>query len=91
MHWLTLEWWKYILDDSRADKDYGPFDPYFRYRWLMWLENYRGDFFENPLARLGNYVARCYCRYKGHGKVFWYNLGGMEPDMRCQDCGEDLG
>lgn len=21
--WLTRTWWRYLLDDSRADKDYG--------------------------------------------------------------------
>ena len=33
-----------------------------------------------------------WCRAKGHPcGVVWYNAGGDEPDMRCQDCGENLG
>ena len=33
-----------------------------------------------------------FCRIKGHphGTV-WFNPGGLGPDMRCRDCGEDLG
>jgi hypothetical protein len=32
------------------------------------------------------------CRAKGHPNgTVWYNPGGLEPDMRCKDCGEDLG
>lgn len=32
------------------------------------------------------------CRIKRHSAgVKWYNLGGLEPDMRCIECGEDLG
>jgi hypothetical protein len=32
------------------------------------------------------------CRLKGHpcGEVF-YNVGGLEPDMHCKGCGDDLG
>jgi hypothetical protein len=33
-----------------------------------------------------------WCRVKGHpsGPIF-YNVGGSEPDDRCQDCGEHIG
>ena len=32
------------------------------------------------------------CRVKEHPNgVMWYNTGGLEPNMRCRDCGEDLG
>lgn len=55
------EWWVYVLDDSRADSDYG------------------------------NYVTRCWCRANGHPcGVVWYSHG-LEPDMTCNGCGEDLG
>ena len=32
------------------------------------------------------------CRARGHpsGTVF-YNAGGLEPDMRCKNCPNDLG
>lgn len=33
-----------------------------------------------------------WCRVRGHPYgVAWYNPGGMEPDMRCNNCDEDLG
>jgi len=32
------------------------------------------------------------CRWRGHpAGVQWYNPGGMEPDMTCKECGDDLG
>ena len=32
------------------------------------------------------------CRIRGHSNgVWWTNPWGCEPDMRCKDCGEDLG
>jgi hypothetical protein len=32
-----------------------------------------------------------WCRAKGHERVVWFNPGGLEPDMHCQNCGDDLG
>ncbi len=33
-----------------------------------------------------------WCRMRGHPYgVVWYNPGGMEPDMSCNGCGDDLG
>lgn len=33
-----------------------------------------------------------WCRVRGHPYgVGWYNAGGLEPDMQCRNCGEDLG
>ena len=31
------------------------------------------------------------CRFKGHKGVIWYNSNGLEPDMTCIGCGDDLG
>ena len=60
--WLLVEWWRYVLDDSRADTDYG------------------------------SYFQRCRCRAQNHrAGVYWFNAGGLEPDMHCKGCGEDLG
>jgi hypothetical protein len=31
------------------------------------------------------------CRWRGHKDgVVWYNPGGLEPDLHCKNCGEDL-
>lgn len=86
-HYFYREWWAYVLDDSRARKDYGPFN-----EW-MWRENpFTGECVRNRLAGFGNYLARCLCRGRGHpAGVFFYNVGGTEPDMHCMGCGEDLG
>ena len=31
------------------------------------------------------------CRIRGHHGVVWYNASGLEPDMTCKVCGDDLG
>jgi len=32
------------------------------------------------------------CRVEHHPEgVWWYNVGGTEPNMRCKTCGDDLG
>jgi len=32
------------------------------------------------------------CRMRGHPcGVVWYNVSGLEPDMTCKVCGDDLG
>lgn len=32
------------------------------------------------------------CRMKGHPSgVIWFNSCGLEPDMHCKNCNEDLG
>ncbi len=32
------------------------------------------------------------CRWRGHPYgVVWFNPGALEPDMRCRNCGDDLG
>lgn len=65
MHWIFLlcsrEWWRYVLDDSRANQGYGT----------------------RP--------TRFICRWRGHPAGVFWNSSGLEPDMRCQGCGEDLG
>jgi hypothetical protein len=39
-----------------------------------------------------NYWQRCLCRARGHRGygVVWHSHG-LEPDMTCLGCGEDLG
>ena len=89
MRWLTLGWWRYVLDDSRADDEYGPFNDI-----LIWRSRpveWRGEYIRNHVGRVGNYIARCRCRATNHpAGVHFYNAGGYEPDMTCKGCGEDL-
>ena len=37
-------------------------------------------------------IKKFFCRIGGHkpGPIF-YNPGGLEPDMHCKECGDDLG
>lgn len=80
------EFWRYVLDDSNADKDYGPFNEW----W--WRDNpFNGEVLRNHLAGFGNYLARCLCRWRGHPAGVVWNSHGLEPDMTCKGCGEDLG
>ena len=87
-YWCYREWWAYVLDDSGADKEYGPFNPYFwRFRW-PWSDEYVANYFGWAV----NWLSRCKCRAQGHlCGVYFYNVGGFEPDMRCKGCGEDIG
>ena len=81
MKWFNTDFWKYALDDSNADKDYGPewYPSWLLYKtyWMYYL--------------LG-YGSRFLCRWRGHpAGMIWNNPYGSEPNMRCKDCGEDLG
>lgn len=53
---------------------------YFYWEWYKYL------FKENKGLR------NIWCRARGHpGGVVFYNPGGLEPSMDCENCGEDLG
>lgn len=86
-HWVLREWWVYVLDDSRCDDKTVGNDEIFNGKLWWWL----ADRWEAP-TRLVAYVFRCQCRARSHPyDVHFYNVSGLEPDMRCQGCGEDLG
>lgn len=39
-----------------------------------------------------NWFTVVWCRFRKHPKgVVWYNLNGLEPDMTCKVCGDNLG
>lgn len=39
-----------------------------------------------------DWLKRLWCRLRNHpAGVVWYNPGKFEPNMRCKDCGDDLG
>lgn len=85
--WLLIDWWKYVLDDSRChDKTQGN-DEIFNGRLWWWI----ADRWQAP-SRLAAHLFRCQCRARNHPYgVGWYNVAGLEPDMDCTGCGEDLG
>jgi len=35
--------------------------------------------------------TRFWCRANGHRSGVWWNNPGSEPNMRCKNCGDDLG
>ena len=38
------------------------------------------------------FFQHIWCRANGHPSgVVWYNPSGLEPDMRCRNCYDDLG
>jgi len=38
------------------------------------------------------WISVIWCRIKNHPSgVVWYNPNGLEPDMRCKNCGDNLG
>ncbi len=37
------------------------------------------------------YWANFWCNLTSHAHVNWFNPTGLEPDMRCSRCHEDLG
>lgn len=90
-YWLLREWWAYVLDDSRClDKTHGD-DEWLNGRLWQWIQNHdwRWSWW---ISRQLAYLFRCQCRARNHPYgVGWYNVGGLEPDMTCTGCGEDLG
>ncbi len=42
-------------------------------------------------CRKGEHLLQLLCGWNGHAGVAWYNVNGLEPDMHCLRCGEDLG
>jgi hypothetical protein len=53
--------------------------------WRYVLDDSRSD------HGYGNWLERAYCRVTGHRCGVIWNSSGLEPDMRCRCCGEDLG
>lgn len=54
--------------------------------WKYLLERRRGD------RHYRGVLLTFLCRARGHPfGVWWYNPNGLEPDMHCKNCGDDLG
>lgn len=57
-------------------------------KWYYWLQLWWWKYLLHNCKGWTNF----WCRAKGHPSgVWWYNVNGLEPDMRCKDCGENLG
>jgi len=61
---------------------------------MKWLSiNWWKYLFEakSEYSSLGR-IKTAICRARNHPEgVWWYNSDGVEPDMRCKNCGDDLG
>lgn len=92
--YLTFGWWAYALtgayDRTWDDLPWlalpSPITDW--YEWRYWLRTGRWRLTFTDETR----VYRIYCRLRGHprGEIY-YNPGGIEPDHRCKDCGEEIG
>jgi hypothetical protein len=55
--------------------------------WINYLKYLLGK----PAKGISRWTA-FWCRLKKHpAGVIWYNPSGLEPDMRCSKCFDDLG
>jgi hypothetical protein len=68
--------------------------PYFLtlswWRYCLWgSEVFRGKYGK---PRFVTGWRQFVCRWRGHPcGVVWFNAVGLEPDMHCRECGDDLG
>ena len=56
---------------------------------MRWFSKYFWSYLlEKPCT-----VRKFFCRVKGHEKPIWYTseIDATEPDMRCQNCLDDIG
>lgn len=59
---------------------------WFNISWYKYLFKKR-----NGYSNIG-WVKTIICRLKNHlYGVVWYNIDGLEPNMHCRNCGDDLG
>ena len=61
------------------------------WRYVLWgVSGTWGGKYEKPRFITG--LRHLVCRWRGHpAGVGWFNAGGLEPDMHCRNCGDDLG
>ena len=67
---------------------------HFKLRWFMpwwWKYLWWGTTTSYQRRKLTGF-KHLWCRIQGHPhSVTWFNPGGLEPDMSCENCGDDLG
>ncbi len=86
---MTRTWTQAIVDAYYVAVKWGRLDwwrvllsPCERPGWLGWR------WYHPPLA----YLNAVWCRARNHPyQVVWFNPNGLEPDMTCEGCGDDLG
>lgn len=59
---------------------------WFELNWWKYLLKKRSKYYQV------NILKTLICRIKGHScGVVWFNSSGLEPDMHCKNCGDNLG
>lgn len=57
---------------------------WFTKEWWSYLFQLKGDDI--------SWITVIKCRLKNHScGVVWYNPNGLEPDMTCKNCGDNIG
>jgi hypothetical protein len=60
---------------------------WFLLSWYKYLFEKRNDWYGRA-----SWITTIVCRMKNHPcGVVYYNPNGLEPDMHCKNCGDDLG
>ena len=64
-----------------------------RIGWLWWLHRDARDYLLEPRSDESiSWWRVIRCRWRGHpAGVTWYNSAGLEPNMTCKECGDNLG
>lgn len=62
------------------------------WRYLLTRQFRNGDAYWPKKPSWPTSLSHLICRIRNHPSgVVWYNVGGLEPDMTCRDCGDNLG
>ena len=60
---------------------------WFTLGWWKYLFQKRSNYYGDV-----SMIKTIICRARNHPcGVVWYNPNGLEPDMHCKNCGDDLG
>jgi len=59
---------------------------------MKWFTKSWWEYLLEKPASDSNYLRSFICRVRNHPKGVWYyDPNGLEPDMHCKNCGDDLG
>jgi len=61
------------------------------WKWKWFCADWHRYLLKPPARGIPRWLA-IWCRISSHPfGVIYYNLNGLEPDMRCQNCHDELG
>lgn len=62
----------------------------FQEPFLYWLTKAYWQYLLAKKSPDYSWIEVLLCRVKGHTDVWWFNPEGLEPDMHCRGCGDNL-